>query len=103
MNVCSVRIAWLIVINTTGMCKHRVYGSKFRTPKCVLTGRSDTQSIPSLLEVIKDWMANDGTFLYTYHGNMRLGLNQDCPLEIASFSQPECGNNHFKTEMRIEL
>ncbi|CAI8021146.1 Neurotrypsin, partial [Geodia barretti] len=56
-----------------------------------------------LLEVMKDWMANDGTFLYTYHGNMRLGLDQDCPLEIASFSQPEFRNNHFKTEMRIEL
>ncbi|CAI8023925.1 hypothetical protein GBAR_LOCUS13950 [Geodia barretti] len=59
-----------------------------------LTGRSDTQNIHSLLEVIKDWMANDGTFLYTYHGNMRLGLDQDCPLEIASFSQPEFGKQN---------
>ena len=53
-----------------------------------------------MLAVIKDWMANDGTFLYTYHGNMRLGLDQDCPLEIASFSQPECVK---KTNVKYEL
>ena len=59
-----------------------------------LIGNSDTRSTPVLLEVIKDWIVNDGTFLYTYHGNMRLGLDQDCPLEIASFSQPECGKQN---------
>ena len=65
-----------------------------------LTGRSDTQNIPLLLEAIKDWMSNDGTFLYTYHGNMRLGLNQDCPLGITSFSQPECRKHiEGKTEL----
>ena len=57
-------------------------------------------TIPELLKVMKDWMANDGTFLYTYHGNMRLGLDQDCPLEIASFSQPECVKN---TNVKYEL
>ena len=65
-----------------------------------LTGKSDTQNIPELLEVIKDWILNDGTFLYTYHGNMRLGLDQDCPLEITSFSQPECKKHiEQKTEL----
>ena len=65
-----------------------------------LIGNSDTRSTPVLLEVIKDWMTNDGTFLYTYNGNMRLGLDQDCLLEIASFSQPECGK---KTNVKYEL
>ena len=58
-----------------------------------LTGSSDTQSVPVLLEVISDWIRSDGTFLYHYNGRMRLGLDKDCPLEITSFSQPECRKN----------
>ena len=47
-------------------------------------------TVPELLAVISDWMTNDGTFLYTYHGRIRLELDPLCPLEIKSFSQPEC-------------
>ena len=55
-----------------------------------LTGSSDTLTPPELLAILQEWVTNDGTFLYTYHGRMRLGLDQHCPLEITSFSQPEC-------------
>ena len=55
-----------------------------------LTGSSDTLTLPESLSILQEWVTNDGTFLYTYHGRMRLGLDQHCPLEITSFSQPEC-------------
>ena len=55
-----------------------------------LTGNSNTHNPPLLLRAIGDWIASDGTFLYTYHGNMRLEIDKDCPLEITSFSQTEC-------------
>ena len=55
-----------------------------------LTGNSDTLTPPELLAILQEWVTDDGTFLYTYHGRMRLGLDQHCPLEITSFSQPEC-------------
>ena len=46
--------------------------------------------IPALLGQIQYWMKSDGTFLYTYHGNLRLGVDPLCPLEIEKLSQPEC-------------
>ena len=72
-------------------------------PRAQLTGNCDTLTIPEILELIREWIARDGTFLYTYHGNMRLEMDRDCPLEISLFSEPECRNTHFKTEVRIEL
>ena len=53
-----------------------------------------------MLAVIQDWILNDGTFLFTYNGKVRLGLDKDCPLEITSFSQPECRK---KTTVKNEL
>ena len=55
-----------------------------------LAGSSDTLTPQELRAILQEWVTNDGTFLYTYHGRMRLGLDQHCPLEITSFSQPEC-------------
>ena len=68
-----------------------------------LAGNCDTCSIPELLEMIEDWILSDGTFLFNYHGNIRLGLDKECPLEVASFSAPECKNNGALTNRRIEL
>ena len=60
-----------------------------------LTGSSDTLTPPELLALIQDWVTSDGTFLYTYHGRIRLRLDPHCPLEITSFSQPECIDNRY--------
>ena len=57
-----------------------------------LTGSSDTLTPPEFLAILQEWVTNDGTFLYTYHGRMRMGLDQHCPLEITLFSQPECND-----------
>ena len=54
-----------------------------------ITGTVYTSS--QLLALINDWVMSDGTFLYTYHGRIRLILDPNCPLEIPSFSQVECG------------
>ena len=61
--------------------------------RAYLTGNSDTLPLAQLLDVIQDWVTMDGTFLYTYHGRIRLGLDPLCPLEVISFSQPECLGN----------
>ena len=55
-----------------------------------LTGSSDTLTPPELLELIQDWVTGEGSFLYTYHGRIRLRLDPQCPLEITSFFQTEC-------------
>ena len=68
-----------------------------------ITGTTDTATTPQLLELIQNWILNDATFLFTYHGNMRLGLDRECPLEITSFSQPECKNSNFIEDMKDEL
>ena len=55
-----------------------------------LEGSSDTRDIPTLLNILKDWMIDDGTFLYHYHARVRLGVDPVCPLDIMKFSDPEC-------------
>ena len=56
---------------------------------------SDTILLPEVLSSIRDWMAKDGTFLYTYYANIRLRVDPNCPLEITSFSDPEYSGNFF--------
>ena len=51
---------------------------------------SDHNLLPQMVGAIQDWLSNDGTFLYTYHGRIRLRAIPKCPLEITSFSDPEC-------------
>ena len=55
-----------------------------------LQGSNDTLDIPNLLSLVKGWMECDGTFLSTYHGRIRLGVDPVCPVEIEKFSEPEC-------------
>ena len=70
--------------------------------RAYLTGNSDTLLSPQLLALIQDWVTKDGTFLYTYHGRIRLGLDPLCPLEITSFSQPECqGHDLYKNKLEL--
>ena len=54
-----------------------------------ISGSSDTLPLPDVLSSIQDWIENDGTFLYTHHGNIRLRVDPNCSLEITSFSDPE--------------
>ena len=63
------------------------------TNRAHVTGSTDTLTPPELLAAIQDWLTNDGTFLYTYHGRIRLRADPHCPLEITSFSEPEYGED----------
>ena len=48
-----------------------------------------------LLAPIQDWLTNDGTFLFTAYGRIRLRADPHCPLEIGSFTDPECGGSQY--------
>ena len=58
-----------------------------------LVGSSDTLNNSELLSPIQNWLYNEGTFIYTYHGQIRVRADSKCPLEINSFSEPECGGD----------
>ena len=58
---------------------------------------------PQLLGMVWDWIITDGTFLLYHHGRMRLRLNFQCPLVIASFSEPECGLSVQEINKRVFL
>ena len=58
-----------------------------------LIGSSNTLNISQLLTPIQNWLYNDGTFIYTYHGQIRVRADPNCPLEVNSFSDPECGGD----------
>ena len=60
--------------------------------RAYILSNEDTIVTSDVLTLIRDWMANDGTFLYTLHGNIRLRVDPTCPLEITSFSDPECSS-----------
>ena len=63
--------------------------------RAYILSNEDTIVTSDVLTLIRDWMANDGTFLYTYYGNIRLRVDPSCPLEIASFSDPEYSSKFF--------
>ena len=68
-------------------CNSSLYYHYYRAR---LQGSSDTCDVPSLLSLIKDWIDCDGTFLSTYHGRIRLGVDPVCPVDVEKFSDPEC-------------
>ena len=84
------RLSVYLIMSThsPGCCIMTTYTNRAR-----VTGSSDTLTTPELLATIQDWLTNDGTFLYTYNGRIRLRADPHCPLEITSFSEPECGED----------
>ena len=44
-----------------------------------------------LLDLIQNWMFESGSFTYTYPSNEEVETDPYCPVEIESFSMPECG------------
>jgi hypothetical protein len=55
-----------------------------------------------LLAMVQDWASSDGTFLFNYHGRIRLRVNPLCqPLAIDSFTEPECGQSVADVNSKI--
>ena len=45
-----------------------------------------------LVDLISKWIIESGSFTYTYPIDEEIGVDPNCPLEIESFSAPECGS-----------
>ena len=64
----------------------------------MINGTSDLRTAPQLLNFIKNWIKNEGTFLA---GRFRLRVVPDCPLQIQSFHQPECMNGEGTSKQNL--
>ena len=62
------------------------------TYRATINGTSDILPAPQLISLIENWRVKSGTMLY---GKFRLRLmdKNECPLEIESFDDEECGVN----------
>ena len=66
----------------------------------MINGTSDLRTAPQLLNIIEDWIKNEGTFLA---GRFRLRVVPDCPLQIQSFHQPECMSDESTSEQNLDV
>ena len=71
-------------------CQTTKYDAIYRT---VINGTSDSLTAPELVNHIREWKGEDGTFPVDL---LRLRVETSCPLVIESFSEKECSRDGGK-------
>ena len=58
--------------------------------RATLTGSKHTIRVSQLTTALRDWLNNDGTFVYNYNIPIRLRADPECPIKISDFFDEEC-------------
>ena len=83
---CSCDFQSTFIENGEFSCQTTTTHIVYRT---MINGTSDLRTAPQLLNIIEDWIKNEGTFLLD---RFRVRVVPNCFLQIQSFHQPECMN-----------